>query len=255
MIYDGKMLLVAQFTNQDVNEMLALVKLICDLREDDNLDADILFMPKPEVRRWDTSILSLAKLKFDRVDELRGARPLTGWPMGPNALAMDAFAATHQMMRRGRFRYMAAMLLESDCIPTKRNWLEEIRNEYAECGKLVLGHYDPMGKQPHVNGNLVFHPNLIEKNPHMAYGNVPMTAWDYVFWPEISQDYAASRTIFSDYRLGTSKNPWKGCGHLFAEKTFPKGHPYEGQKFHPSWFHGIKTEKGLLCARERLLGK
>lgn len=247
-----KILLIAQFTNQDVKQMLDLVKLICDLRKDDNLNADLIFMPKPEVRRWDTSIIQLAKVKFDRVDEIRGVRAATGWPMGPNALAMDAFAATHQMWKRGRFGYSGAMLLESDCIPTRATWLEEIAEEYEACGKRILGHYDPSGSQHHVNGNLVFHPSLFDEHPAMAYGETPMRAWDYDFWPQIQPNAAASRLIYSDYRLGTTKNPWKGCAHLFEEKVFPKGHPYEGQSFAPAWFHGIKSERGLICAKERL---
>lgn len=248
-----KILLIAQFTNQDVKEMLKLVSLICLLREDDNLNADLVFMPKPEVKRWDTSIIQQAERKFDRVWEFRATRAYTGWPMGPNALAMDAFAMTHQMHKRGRFNYVGAMLLESDCIPTRRDWLERIVKEYVSSGKCFLGHYDPAGSQPHVNGNLVFHPKFFDRHREMAYGNVPTRAWDYEFWPMIKKDYAASREIFSDYRLGTPSNPWKGCGHLFAEKIFPEGHPYAGEGFYPSWFHGSKSHEGIKCAHDRLL--
>jgi len=248
----GRLLLIAQFCREDAKEMAALIRLICDLRTANKLkdSADLIFLPKPEVRRYDDSLLTYARTAFRRVSESRGSRGPTGWPMGPNALAMDAFALTHKLWKAGQFDFTAAMLVEADCVPLYPDFVERLARDYAERKRLVTGHlqFSPL---PHINGNLLFHPMLFDLEPSLAFGETPKEAWDLKFWPKLEPYSAPTDLILNDYRLNTHKNPWKGCDYLYKPRLYETPHPFAGSMTRQVWLHGVKGMAGIDCIRNR----
>lgn len=250
----GKLLLMVQVCNGDVKAMADLMSLVCDLRTANEDNSDVVVIHKPDVRRLDGKFIAKLNTKFDSVVLQKGTRWASGWPLGPNALVMDAFAYTHKMHEGGFFNYSAAMLIESDCVPLKTTWIDDIIKEWEEGDQLVLGHMD--GARHHINGNLAFHPKLFDHVPEMTTGVVPSRAWDMEFWDKIKPFARASRVIHSDYRLGTSDNPWKGCGDLWKKRVHVNpDHPLANEELEPSWLHGVKTPLGLECVRARFLQK
>lgn len=229
---------------------MGLIRLICDSRIPNQPDADLVILPKPEVKRYDEATVRQAEKKFHRVVEVRGRRAATGWPRGPNALAMDAFAFTHKLWKAGQFSYTAAMLLESDCVPLYPDWVYRLTIDYKERRKLVVGHlqFDPA---PHINGNLLFHPALFDLEPDLAFGPTPARAWDIEFYPKIRPYSAPSDLIINDYRLNTPKNPWKGVDHLYKPRAYTHPHPFAGKETRQVYVHGVKGSIGIQSIRER----
>jgi hypothetical protein len=237
--------------------MKALLRLIYDLQEGPS-EADILLYPRSDVKIREVDPFGYLKGKFGVIHG-RSRRGQTGWPFGPNAVAMDVFRLTHENWKNGLFDYKAAMLVEADCVPLRRTWLRELSEEWSGQSKLVLGHWDGSGKviQPpisHVNGNLLFHPKIVDEIPDMAYGDVPVWGWDMAFWKQIAPFATPSRLIFNDYRLNTKNKPLTTPERLFQPRfhTHPEN-PLYGQELHPCYIHGCKGMTAIKYVREQLL--
>lgn len=173
-----------------------------------------------------------------------------GWPAGPNALAMDVF----KHLYCNKFEYEAAMLIESDCIPLDVNWIDKIMEEWRSHDKLVMGYWDGgvHDGNSHLNGNLVFHPSIIDHVKGLAFDHIPTGGWDVVYWGQLRPHSYPSRLIFSDYRLNTPRNPLKSCEFLWEPKFHRHpDNPLRDEPLQPVWLHGVKGSAGYECVRKR----
>jgi hypothetical protein len=235
--------------------MLALLRLIYDLQKKP-ADADILVFPRKDTKIRDVTCFDYLKGKFG-VYRGRSRRIISGWPHGPNAVAMDVFRLMYETWLAGTFEYKAVLLMEADCVPLRPTWIKELSDEWDSQKNLVLGHWDGSGtviKPPtsHMNGNLLFHPKLIEHVREMAYGDIPVWGWDMAFWHLFCPYSTPSRLIFNDYRMNTPNNPIKNSDWLFRPRvhTHPEN-PLYGQELNPCWLHGTKGMKAIEMVREK----
>lgn len=239
-------------------QMMELLKLLADIEKGRSEHADLLVLPRRDAKYRDEHIPASIYEKFG-ARFIQGRRWASGWPMGPNALAMDAFRETHERWKSGEWDYSGYMLLESDCVPLQANWLSALVSEWEAQPNHFLGHWIGHGTRiggSHMNGNLIYHPSFFDAHPHMAYGPVKHMPWDADWWPQIQASATASRLIYSDYRLNTRKNPWKGCDYLWEPKyNREESNPLCGQALNPVWIHGIKGMEGITCVRKKLLEK
>lgn len=186
---------------------------------------------------------------------------VSGWPHGPNALAMDAMIHCHKAWKEGKFQYKAALLMEADCVPLTRTWIDDLGQEWDGQTKSFLGHWDGSGKvikapTSHMNGNLLFHPSIID-HPEIngcVYGEIPRNGWDMNWWQRMAPHCTPSRLIFSDYKLNTANNPLPNPERLFMPRFHAHpDNPLHGQELHPSWVHGCKGLKAQQYVRAKLL--
>lgn len=235
--------------------MLALLQLIYDLQADVPL-ADILVYPRKDTKIRDSGAFDFLQGKFTLIKG-RSRRILSGWPHGPNGLAMDVFRLTWDAYQAGQFPYQAVLLMEADCVPLRPSWIRELAEEWSSQSKLLLGHWDGSGttlRPPisHLNGNLLFHPRIVEHVPKLAAPDVPNGGWDMAFWPQLAPYATPSRLIYNDYRLNTKNNPLLTPDRLFQPRyhRHPEN-PLVGEELHPCWLHGTKDFRAIAMVRER----
>jgi hypothetical protein len=171
----------------------------------------------------------------------------------------ESYSYCVETARRGRFPGVkAVMFIEADCVPLKKAWLNDILAEWQLAmrqDKLVMGAWLKYGDAgcEHINGNCVMSLELW-RICRDIFSPSSKGGWDALLRRPILANGYPSRLIWSDYRLGTSDNPWKGCDYLWEPKRY--GAPsniYYGQDLFPAWYHGIKTMDGLNCVRAKLL--
>lgn len=253
----GKLLVYAQWWTGDQDQMMALLRLIADLHKEPSQIAEFVMFPRCGTRNHGLSAIEELRKKFI-VYESCSRRLMSGWPRGPNAMAMDVFKETYELWQAGKFTYDATMLMEADSVPLEAKFLTTLWKEWVGQEKLVLGHWDGSKSDlsdSHMNGNLLFHPSIVDYNKDMAYGEPSFKGgWDFKFWPVIQPRATPSRKIFSDYHLNTPTNPLDSPERLFCQRchTHPDN-PLVGEMLDISWLHGTKGYDAIKMVRDKLL--
>ena len=126
-----------------------------------------------------------------------------GWP----------FAANHAWKRSVEyieFKYgdVPFLWLESDAIPLKPSWIEEIAAEYKACGKNFMGAHSRKGKSgSHMNGVGVWRypskyaaSSMLVSNPQGRDRNPPPIAFDQAAGDEVIPQFKESKLFQFLYR-------------------------------------------------------
>ncbi len=121
------LILALQYHQQDRAEALRLAKFIAEIEPQRRHDIEFVF-----VRRWDAAPVDDATLahvaeKF-RVSQCETVTRWTGWPAGPNAMAVDFLTRASWLNQPGGEweNVSGILLLEPDCVPLSANWLDQI---------------------------------------------------------------------------------------------------------------------------------
>jgi hypothetical protein len=234
-----------------------LLRLLCALEKEKRSDVVMMLTHRYDMK-VDPKIVAEVSEKFDVVVHVTTKRG-NGWPEGPNAMFSDGYTKVVNMTRSG-MKVSGVMFIECDCVPLAENWIDLIKAEWEEArkeGKLVLGPWleKADANMRHINGNCVLSP-LFWKECRGIFNCPPQIAWDAYHASAMMANAKPSRTIFSDYKLGSDENPWKGDADLWKERSYgAKENPLYGEKFKPCWLHGSKLMKGILAAKKRLLTK
>lgn len=256
-----KILLCVQYSAGDCRLAEQLIDLYTEVTRQANggaksPHADLLLSAAADTT-IDYRVVQRAGLAFDHVRTFRCRRQIVGWPHGPNGQMRDtlAYFATR------KWGYSAIWLTEPDCLPLAADFIAQVHAEWASTNRLIMGcvigqfpEGNPDGTQVHVNGNMVIAAEFPRLYPEIITVKTTI-AWDAAHRLNLMHHTLASRTIYSDYKLGEPRNPWRDCGHLWREVTYFDRHPLAGQPFRPAWMHGCKDPRGLACVRERLLQK
>lgn len=243
-----------QFWEGDKIQAMALARLIADLEPEPRKDACVLFTARFDCQH-DYSTIDYVSKKFE-THNFTTRRKATGWPNGPNQMMGESYEACIEMARGKKMNdVQAIMFIEADCVPLSKDWLNQIIAEYRSCGKKILGAWLKRGDagSEHINGNCIISIDFWRKCKDILHPP-SRGGWDAVLARSILPEGYPSKLIWSDYRLGTSDNPWKGCDYLWEPKKY--GCPdnvYFNQPLQPVWYHGLKTLDGIKCVREKLL--
>jgi hypothetical protein len=243
-----------QFWDGDKAQAMALARLVADLQPTYRDDVTVLFSARFDCVHDDETIGYVSQ-KFPTKRFTSKTRS-TGWPAGCNRLMADSYQHCIEMVRMKEVVANGVMFIESDCVPLHKNWLDMILEEWKNCGKMVLGAWLKQGDASgeHINGNCIMHIDFWKQakmiiNPPTAGG------WDATCAAPMLKNGYPSKLIWSDYHLGKTTNPWKGCGYLWQNKRYSApSNAYYGQDLRPVWYHGPKDMRGLECVRNRLLG-
>jgi len=252
----GKILLNIQMSPLDYNQGVELLELICDLEEVKREDVILMLTHRYDMG-VDLNLVDAVKRKFEHVFTHVTERKGNGWPAGPNAMMGDSYLAAINMQRRG-LEIDAVMFMECDCVPLAKDWIDQLKAEWDTCreaGKSVLGPWleagDARGK--HINGNCIIAVDYWRKHRGILYAPENI-GWDVYHANNMCAEGMASRLIYSDYRLGTTYNPWKGDAYLWDAKGYGTvTNPLYGEKLLPVWLHGVKTLQGIEAVRKKLL--
>lgn len=236
------MLLVIQYWQGDREAALRTARLIADVQPEPTKKHYIMFAHRFDAEPPDVETLAYVKRKFDIFGVHKGRRKEVGWPAGCNGLAHDVIQLAGEQRRVGNWQSVDGVwLLESDILPLNRHWLHMAAQEWEWAqkeGKLVLGAWSPHhGVDGHVNGNMIFHPDLWIRVPGLE-GSAPHIGWDVYHANRLKRHWKKSTQMINLYR----------ATEVTAEALWPDRGPY-------IFVHGIKDDSGYNLVRERLLGE
>ncbi len=242
-----------QFWDGDKHQAMEVAKLIADLEPKYRDDVTFLFSARFDCQH-DQAIVEHVSKKFPTLKHTT-RRMGTGWPNGCNDLMSDSYQFCIDEIAAGKIKAEAILFVEADAIPLDPDWINKLKAEYKACGKMVLGAWlmvDDCGVE-HINGNCLIHKDFWKHFPEILQ-TVP-GAWDGWNPGPILAQGAPSKLIFSDYHLGTDRNPWSGeCTELWRTRQYhARNNPLYGQNLNPVWLHGPKDLRGIACVRSRFL--
>lgn len=185
-----KLALMLQFCPTDRHTAMRLARLIADNEELPRDDVVFYFCARCDCQHDQATIDHVAK-KFP-VELFTTSTPWQGWPAGPNGMARDIL-----LFVNGKSEFDGVLMLEPDCVPVHRHWLNILQSEWQEArnaGKVIMGSWRGSGPPcGHLNGNCVIVPNFAEwlSGRGMRVEQMPRDlAWDCYHAP-FSREYWA----------------------------------------------------------------
>lgn len=113
-------------------------------------------------------IMAAAAQVFTTADLITNPESVSGWIPGPKSLFFEAARWCHEK-RIGPWFWM-----ETDCVPTKEHFLDDIQGAYATCGEAVMGcvyrSTSPEFPKPLMSGVAVYPEDAIT---HLVRGDKP----------------------------------------------------------------------------------
>lgn len=250
-----KILLVPQICQFDQEQGYALVNLICDLIDGVCGEADIMLSLAVGAKE-DAATIERLRTKFHHVYIHRCHNEAKGWPHGPNNQMCEVFNEVFVGHRSRGWNYAAFMLIEPDCVPLKKDWIQVLHKEWHEGTQKALGAWLAVGDSDcgieHINGNMMVSPEILFEDKSLRRPS--FRAWDINFANIFIAKGRASRFIWSDYKLGTQINPWISCKDFFGAKQYKSDkNPLFGEKLFPVWVHGVKSKEAIDCVKSKLI--
>jgi hypothetical protein len=252
-----KLLLCLPFSPHEIAQARELVKLWVDLEDSFNHEVTLLLFSRFDIAPYaiGEDVVEYAKTRFNVIAD-RCKRQGKGWPAGCNALEVGAYEWFVEKTRTGALDFEYMMMAETDTVPLRKGWANEIMNEAYDTKAIMLGAYFTKEEGcAHINGNCVLHKEAWKQIK--SIWQVPSRrGWDCHIGPRALIVGTPSRLIWQDYRLGAPDNPWKGDDHIFAVKSYGgRKNPLYGQQLKPCFLHGVKTMEGINAVRRRFLQK
>lgn len=240
------MLLIAlQYWNGDRELTMRLARRMADLEDAFRADVWLELVYRFDAKPPTVAEIAYLAKKF-KVTMYQGRRRATGHPYGCNELVHDLFQRYWNLhMRDKRFASTVngVWLLEGDNVPLRKDWLTRIKAEWdaaRQSGAYLLGcwHKSGLPEVGHINGNLIFRPDLAAVVKGLE-GCPPDFAWDMYHAPRFKPHWAFSKEMLNLYK-GTN---------------LPKSKIYgKNGKAKASVVHGIKDDSCWDLAIEQLKG-
>ena len=124
----------------------------------------------------------------------------TGWPAGPNHMAVDLIKQIHYRYQFGGWgNFDAALLMEPDCIPVQKDWISQLEAEWDTVKEKawMMGCWraspDWVG---HINGNCVIRPDFAKL---VDLRVDPGLAWDCAIAPQVKDHWHNTSLISNRY--------------------------------------------------------
>lgn len=231
-----KFLLCLQFWDQDKEKAMRLARFIVDMDPRFRIDTEFVFVARFDCEH-DHDTIRYVNRKF-RVNWITSSTRWTGWPGGPNAMALD----TIEWLAANRPDSGGALLFEPDCVPVRLDWLDVIMADWDRArfaSKMIMGAWRPSGGAlGHINGNCVIRPNMGRR---LAVRSIigPELAWDCAIAPYTSKDWYISDRIKNCFESRDAKPD-----DLFSAAA---GSDY------PALVHGYKDDSAYNLAAQKLL--
>ena len=157
-----KLLVVVQYYDGDKQAAEELSELIADLERIRNNAADIMIFRRYDAGEFSQSVLTKLRDKFNNVYYERSKRKdAKGYPFGPNQMWSDLVTMIGQSP--GWYsKYYAFLPLESDCVPMRPGWINELVEEFHVAKSKNFAAVGHIHSNPieHLNGVAVYDSHL-----------------------------------------------------------------------------------------------
>lgn len=237
-----RILVVIPYWDGDRLRAEATALLAADLLEQKSEIASLAFVHRMDAKQPRASVVDKAMMKFKRVIVKRCERAGSGFPFGCNEMAYFILGWPAKDPRL--FEEVDAMLvLESDCVITRRAWDVEVLREWERteaAGKIVcanLIHNGHGGYPRHVNAASMFGKEIAALAAGPLRGGPAHIGWDFFHGRHLDPVAYDSPIFFLDYRR-ESIQP----SELFAPRK--KG-------LTPLIYHGVKDTSAIQAVRDR----
>jgi len=191
-----RLVVVLQFWEGDKAAAMRNARRIADNEPKFRDDFEIMFASRFDCQQDQETIQYVSK-KF-KTSIFKSPRRATGWPHGCNDLLFSIAQESFQRVTKGPWANVRAMyLMEADCIPVHREWLDRLKHEWElteQSGKWIAGWWAANGNDAigpdggpvgHINGNMLMSPMIARYVPKF-YGCPATSAWDCFF----AEDFA-----------------------------------------------------------------
>jgi hypothetical protein len=227
-----------QFWQGDIREMAALGRFMADIEPRKRDDVKIRFIARADCPHPELGFFKYVGQKFD-VSWTHSKSTETGWPDGPNGMAMEILReGTAPLVEIGWQDVDTFILLEPDCVPLSRDWLNMLLAEWRVAqaeGKYIMGSFRQSGPScGHINGNCVVRADLAK---HMGLARGPRGyAWDCWLAPRLKDHWRVTGLLRNDFQ---SKNATEALLRTPETGDTP-----------PVLVHGYKDASALEIARK-----
>src|SRR5687767_512841 len=145
-----------------------------------------------------TGVLELAQKYFSQVSQII-YDPYSGstqdWPFPQNWAFQSTCREVKALARKDKFYQQGWLWWESDAVPVRKGWLQDIATEFDQCGKPFMGHVHEMTPgHPHMNGAGCYPWNLADySQTALLARSIP---WDVAARDEIAPHAANANHLF-----------------------------------------------------------
>lgn len=229
-----KLVIALQYWDGDHPQAQNLARMIADIELVKRPDIEFVLVRRFDARPFDPDVSNLLADKF-ALSHFQTKTPWTGWPAGPNAMALDfLYHVSTKPVSDG----CGVLLIEPDCIPLSRDWLSHLMTAWdVNSKRLMMGAWRPSGGQyGHVNGNAMMSP-AFATDVHLKDIIGPDLAWDAAVAPYIHGRWDATTLIKNRFRgLNATKD-------IFTP---------DGDGPAPVLCHGFKDDSAYILAKDAM---
>lgn len=195
--FQKKLNLVLPFIESDTPSVIRLLKWCSELSG--KVPYTIFLLPFKGLNF--TEVKMYAERAFTDVQVIQDGEGVTSdWKTdskirdaaGPNSMFRQAawFFYFHQGL--GSWLY-----LEPDCVPLKKDWIEQLEKDHFASGSLISGQKMSVGDKPYLNGVAIYPPNVINEAPEI----VTQVMWQQHADMEIAFDIAGGDKVLQKAHL------------------------------------------------------
>jgi hypothetical protein len=189
----------------DAAQAHRLKKLIADNEELPREDVEFYTFARADALHDEGEPSRQITIKFPRSTNDWTDSKESGWPLGPNMMAHDVLKYFDH--NADITRLDGVLLMEPDCIPVNKHWLNVLISEWNEArstGKVMMGAWRNSGPPcGHINGNCMVIPALASflksKGYDIANFKTPI-AWDCLIAPYLREDWATTGRILNRFQ-------------------------------------------------------
>lgn len=236
-----KAVICLQFHGDDKLQAMRLARLLADIEPAFRDDVELCFVVRFDCEH-DSETQEYCAKKFN-VSQFKTTTPWTGWPSGPNGMAVDVLRCMAMRVTTGQISKNDVMiLLEPDCVPVRREWINVLKHNW-QCFAMhhdiwIMGAWRNSGHADgHLNGNLVCRPDLASLIDLSCIGKD--LAWDCAIVPQ---------TLKNRWIIYEIKNCFQSIEAM--DQSLLERHANGTQ---PCLVHGYKDDSAYNIARRLLL--
>jgi hypothetical protein len=230
------------YWHQDQKQAEAVTRIICDLL-DEPTECELMMEARYDSPLASPQVQAYAQQKFAKVHVWKCNRKALGFPGGCNEMAYGLLnhITIQRHLGHGFKNIDAILLLEADCVITRKNWIKELKEAWKEAkeqSKLVVGALQPAytwspgsTASAHINAVALYDSDIVRYIPELR-GGPNQTGWDHFHGPTILPHAVNSPLFKLDYR-----RPTIGQEELFASNALV--------------YHGVKDDSALKAIRKK----
>lgn len=231
------LLLVLPYWSEDLKQVERVARLAADLLPEFAENAEIMLAGRYDAPAPSASIQIYLQQKFAKVHVWKCNRRGDGFPGGCNEMAYGIFnhILVSRHMKTGFANIDFLLLMEGDCVFTRRTWVEELMEAWEARGdnKHIIGTKQeaiPGWSNDHINAVALYDPEITRKFPFLIGGPMHL-GWDTHHGPALLPFAEDSKLFKLDYKRET----------ITEEELFAEGSPLV--------YHGVKDNSAIEAVR------